>query len=111
MEWYGYFGYIAFVFMMCFMWPDHEKVKKLERKIKVLEKKQKGEESMSKVISDLVNTDCKLSVYMEGALSTKVWYCTVLDADEEWVKIRYVDKNDKEIVKIIRIENIVEVNL
>lgn len=110
MEWAGYFGYAAFVIMMCFLLPDHEKVKKLERRVKISERKQKGEDGMSKIIGNLVNAECKMKVSLDGELA-KVLTCTVLDADEEWVKIRYQNKKQEEVVKIIRIENVLEVDL
>ena len=110
MEWGGWFGYVAFVFVMCFLLPDHEKVKKLEKRIKTMEKEQKGENGMSKLISELVNKECKMMVDFEGEL-TKTLECTVLDADEEWVKIRYQNKKKEDVVKMIRIEKVLEVNL
>jgi len=110
MEWAGYFGFVAWVTLIG-VWTDYSgKVKKLKKRVKLLEKKQKGGEGMSKIISELVNTECKMVVSLEGELS-KTLTCTVLDADEEWVKIRYQNKKQEEVVKIIRIENVLEVNL
>lgn len=109
MEWAGYFGFMAFIIVLCAL-PDSGKVKKLEKRIKLLERKQNGGEGMSKIISGLVNTECKMKVSLEGELA-KVLNCTVLDADEEWVKIRYQNKKQEDVVKIIRIENVLEVDL
>ena len=32
--------------------------------------------------------------------------CKIIDADDEWIKICYTEKKDKQIVKLMRIENI-----
>ena len=109
MEWTGYFGFIAF-FIAIGLLADSGKVRKLERRIKALERKQNGGEEMSKLISELVNKECKMMVDFEGEL-TKTLECTVLDVDEEWVKIRYQNKKKEDVVKMIRIEKVLEVNL
>ena len=41
----------------------------------------------------------------------RILTCTLLDADEEWVKIRYQNKKQEDIVKIIRVEKVLEVDL
>lgn len=109
MEWVGYFGFMAFVMVLCAL-PDSGKVKRLTKRVKQLENKQKGGEGMSKIIESLVNTECKMKVSLEGELA-KTLECTVLDADEEWVKIRYQNKKQEDVVKIVRIENVLEVDL
>lgn len=37
--------------------------------------------------------------------------CTILDADDEWMKISYIDKKDKQITKLLRIEAIDEIEI
>lgn len=32
--------------------------------------------------------------------------CKIIDADDEWIKICYTEKKDKQVVKLMRIENI-----
>ena len=55
-----YLGVLAFVIVLCYMsYPD--KVKKLERKVKKLEKERCRESIMSKLIEELVGRDCKIS--------------------------------------------------
>ena len=54
-----YLGVLAFVIVLCYMsYPD--KVKKLERKVKKLEKERCRESIMSKLIEELVGRDCKI---------------------------------------------------
>ena len=37
--------------------------------------------------------------------------CMILDADDEWMKISYIDKKDKQITKLLRIEAIDEIEI
>ena len=75
-----YLGVLAFVIVLCYMsYPD--KVKKLERKVKKLEKERCRESIMSKLI------------------------------DEEWLKISLKDKKNQEIVKMIRVEDVDEIEV
>ena len=32
--------------------------------------------------------------------------CKIIDADDEWIKICFTEKKDKQVVKLMRIENI-----
>ena len=32
--------------------------------------------------------------------------CKIIEADDEWIKICYTEKKDKQVVKLMRIENI-----
>ena len=32
--------------------------------------------------------------------------CNIIDVDDEWIKICYTEKKDKQVVKLMRIENI-----
>jgi len=32
--------------------------------------------------------------------------CKIIDADNEWIKICYTEKKDKQVVKLMRIENV-----
>ena len=34
--------------------------------------------------------------------------CKIIDADDEWIKICYTEKKDKQVVKLVRIESIEE---
>ena len=88
-----YLGVLAFVIVLCYMsYPD--KVKKLERKVKKLEKERCRESIMSKLIEELVGRDCH-----------------VMDCDEEWLKISLKDKKNQEIVKMIRVEDVDEIEV
>lgn len=77
----------------------------LERKVKKLERNVNGGGKMSGIIKDLIGMEC--SIEGDGFFSTR---CTILDVDDEWVKlIVHEKKNDT--TKIIRIDNIDSITL
>lgn len=106
-----YFGVFAFILILAYSsYPG--KVKKLEAKIKKLERKQKGENVMSKLINELVGKECKIKsddvLMLVGSDEMK---CLVLDCDDEWMKVQYTDKKNNVITKLLRIENVDEVEI
>ena len=104
MEWVGV---IALILILCYSsYPS--KVKKLERKVKLLEKKLKGENKMSDLIKSLINKECEISFEDEF---TPLVRCTVLDVDDEWVKIGVKDKKENIKTKLIRIDGIKKVEI
>jgi len=78
-----------------------QRVKKLENKIKRIEQKQKGNKEMSRLLKELIGKTPKIFGQVFG---TDNW--EVVDVDEEWVKLRRVDKKGKEKFKLQRIEDI-----
>ena len=78
-----------------------QKVKKLENKIKRLEQKEKGNTDMSRLLKELIG---RTPVIVGQLFGTDNW--EVVDVDEEWVKLRRVDKKGKEKFKLQRIEEI-----
>ena len=78
-----------------------QKVKKLENKIKRIEQKQKGNIEMSRLLKELIGKTPKIFGQVFG---TDNW--EVVDVDEEWVKLRRVNKKGKEKFKLQRIEDI-----
>lgn len=63
---------------------------------------------MSKLISDTIGKKCKITKE-DG--SQDAWIYTVLDADDEWVKVRYSNKKEEVKTEIIRIDLIKKVDL
>ena len=93
---------LGFVPLMIIFYLDHtQKVKKLENKIKKLERKEKGNTDMSRLLKELIG---RTPVIVGQLFGTDNW--EVVDVDEEWVKLRYVDKTGKEKIKLQRIEDI-----
>lgn len=108
MEW---MGFIAFMLILAYSsYPD--KVKRLEAKVKKMERKQGDVNNMSKLINELVNKECKIKsdsfLHLVGSTEMQ---CKVLDVDDEWVKVRYTDKKKNLVIKLIRIETIDEVEI
>ena len=93
---------LGFVPLMIIFYLDHtQKVKKLENKIKRIEQKQKGNIEMSRILKELIG---KKPTIVGQVFGTDNW--EVVDVDEEWVKLRRVDKKGKEKFKLQRIEDI-----
>ena len=87
-----YLGVLAFVIVLCYMsYPD--KVKKLERKVKKLEKERCRESIMSKLIEELVGRDCKISSEKGINFAGKTEFeCHVMDCDEEWCNAKCAER-------------------
>ena len=78
-----------------------QKVKKLENKIKRIEQKEKGNTDMSRLLKEMIG---RTPVIVGQLFGTDNW--EVVDVDEEWIKLRRVDKKGKEKFKLQRIEDI-----
>lgn len=77
----------------------------MERKVKKLERNVNGGSKMSGIIKDLIGMECTIDG--DDFFNTR---CTVLDADDEWVKLTVHEKK-KDLTKIIRIDNIDSITL
>ena len=107
MEW---FGPIAFVMCMCYS-GKIGKIDKLEKRLKKYQMKEKGGSKMSKLIMELVGKTCTIKMAgFDENLEQKI-KCNVLDADEEWIKISYTSKKGVAKTKIMRVDEVVEVEL
>ena len=93
---------VVFILFMIFFYSNSsKKIKKLENKIKKLERKEKGNIDMSRLLKELIG---RTPVIVGQLFGTDNW--EVVDVDEEWVKLRSVDKEGKEKFKLQRIEDI-----
>ena len=93
---------LGFVPLMIIFYLDHtQKVKKLENKIKRIEQKEKGYTDMSRLLKEMIG---RTPVIVGQLFGTDNW--EVVDVDEEWVKLRRVNKKGKEKFKLQRIEDI-----
>lgn len=77
----------------------------LERKVKKLERNVNGGSKMSGIIKDLIGMECTIDG--DDFFNTR---CTILDVDDEWVKL-IVHEKKKDLTKIIRIDNIDSITL
>lgn len=101
-----YFGILAFI-LVCSCMSLPAKVKKLESEIISLKRKIRGEDTLSKLLKDLVGQKCIIKCEGALALAGKAQIeCEVLDVDDEWVKITFKDRKNIDKINIIRIESI-----
>ena len=77
----------------------------LERKVKKLERNVNGGSKMSGIIKDLIGMECTIDG--DGIYGHS---CTILDADDEWVKL-IVHEKKSDSTMIIRIDNIDSITL
>lgn len=108
LEWVGF---LSLALILCYAsYP--EKTKKLERRVNKLERIQGKGENMSKLIEELVNQECKILTEDALKLSGNAEiHCKVLDVDDEWIKISFVDKKNNAKVRILKIEDIESIEL
>ena len=98
----GAMMWVVFILFMIFFYSNNsEKIKKLEKKIKKLERKEKGNIEMSRLLQEMIG---KKPIITGAYIGPDNW--EVVDVDEEWVKLRSVDKKGKEKFKLQRIEDI-----
>lgn len=104
MEW---IGVLSFLMVLCYS-DLPQKVKRLEAQVKKCQLEKKGGKEMSKLISELVGKKCTIITFGKAAQLTGVTKlnCTVLEADEEWIKISYTEKKGNIKTKILRIDEI-----
>jgi len=93
--------WILFPFLVLIYTSQSKKIKRLEKRLKVIERKEKGNIDMSRLLQELIG---KNPTIVGQVFGTNLW--EVVDVDEEWVKLRSVDKKGKEKFKLQRIEDI-----
>ncbi|HFN1961844.1 hypothetical protein V2N63_08970 [Streptococcus pneumoniae] len=93
---------LVFILFIIFFYSNNsKKIKKLENKIKKLERKEKGNAEMSRLLQEMIGKEPIITGVYIGPDNWEV-----VDVDEEWVKLRSVDKKGKEKFKLQRIEDI-----
>ena len=104
LEYWCYFG-LALLALAVFLTLSDSRQKKNKLKIRRLKRKlaiyEKGAD-MSKLINDLIGKKCRIQTYGE---------IKVIDADEEWIKFEYVGKGGKPCIKILRIDELSNIDL
>lgn len=93
--------WILFPFLVLIYMSQSKKIKRIEKRLKVIERKEKGNAEMSRLLKELIG---KTPTIVGQVFGTDNW--EVVDVDEEWVKLRRVDKKGKEKFKLQRIEDI-----
>ena len=77
----------------------------LERKVKKLERNVNGGSKMSGIIKELIGGECTIDG--DGIYGHS---CTILDADDEWVKL-IVHEKKSDSTMIVRLDNIDSITL
>jgi len=86
------------------------KLKRMQGRIKSLERKRKGNKTMSQFLKEMIG---KKPTIMSESIGTNNWLVNwlVVDVDEEWVKLSMTDKKGQTKTKLIRIEDIRSIEL
>lgn len=98
--------WIIFILFLIIIYASSEKkIKRLNKRIKRLEKQVKGNQDMSRLLEELKGQTATVTVDGFGA------EYEILDIDEDWVKLsRETNKQQKE-TKLVRIEDIQDIQL
>ena len=95
------------VFIFGIDWIDSSnKLKRMQGRIKSLERKRKGNKTISRFLKEMIG---KKPTIMSESIGTNNWL--VVDVDEEWVKLSMTDKKGQTKTKLIRIEDIRSIEL
>ena len=86
------------------------KFNRLNSKIDKIKSVSKGEKDMSKICNELVGKKCNFLKFGEIVVGSMPVY-TILDVDEQFIKVSTKDKKGKEKISIIRIDDISSIEL
>lgn len=104
-------AFLLFLLPMTFMVfifgiDSSDKLKRMQGRIKSLERKRKGNKTISQFLKEMIG---KKPTIMSESIGTNNWL--VVDVDEEWVKLSMTDKKGQTKTKLIRIEDIRSIEL
>ena len=98
--------WILFIpFLVIFYASSEKKIKKLNKHIKRLEKQVKGNQDMSRLLEELKGQTVTVTV---NGFGTKY---EIMDIDEDWVKLSCDTINQQRETKLVRIEDIQDIQL
>ena len=98
--------WIIFIpFIVIFYASSEKKIKGLNRRIRRLEKQVKGNQDMSRLLEELKGQTVTVTV---NGFGTKY---EIMDIDEDWVKLSCDTINQQSETKLVRIEDIQDVQL
>lgn len=98
--------WILFIPFLIMVYASSEKkIKRLNKRIRRLEKQVKGNQDMSRILEELKGQTATVTV---NGFGTEY---EIMDIDEDWVKLsRETNKQQKE-TKLVRIEDIQDIQL
>ena len=88
------------LFLVIFYTSSEKKIKRLNKRIRRLEKQVKGNQDMSRLFEELKGQTVTVMVSGVG------FECEILDIDEDWVKLSRENKKKEKETKLVRIEDI-----
>ena len=98
--------WILFIpFLVIIYASTEKKIKKLNKRIKRLEKQVKGNQEMSRLLEELQGQTVKVTV---NGCGTEY---EIMDIDEDWVKLSRDTINQQRETKLVRIEDIQDIQL
>ena len=98
--------WIIFIpFIVIFYASSEKKIKGLNRRIRRLEKQVKGNQGMSRLLEELKGQTVTVTV---NGFGTKY---EIMDIDEDWVKLSCDTINQQRETKLVRIEDIQDIQL
>ena len=98
--------WILFIpFIVIFYASSEKKIKGLNRRIRRLEKQVKGNKEMSRLLEELKGQTVTVTVNGFGA------EYEIMDIDEDWVKLSRDTINQQRETKLVRIEDIQDIQL
>ena len=97
-------GFLAIMLFLSIM----GKFKRLQSKVKRLDKKVKGENQMSQLIQKMLNQVAKIT--FDSSFETAYTW-TILEVDDDWVKLQRTDKKGKVFTKIVRLDDIKSIDI
>ena len=98
--------WIIFIpFLLIFYASSEKKIKKLNKRIRRLEKQVKGNQDMSRLLEELKGQTVTVTV---NGFGTKY---EIMDIDEDWVKLSCDTINQQRETKLVRIEDIQDIQL
>ena len=98
--------WILFIpFLVIFYTSAEKKIKRLNKRIRRLEKQVKGNQDMSRILEELKGQTATVTVSGVG------FEYEILDIDEDWVKLSRVNNKQQSETKLVRIEDIQDIQL
>ena len=98
--------WIIFIpFIVIFYASSEKKIKRLNKRIRRLEKQVKGNQDMSRLLEELKGQTVTVTV---NGFGTKY---EIMDIDEDWVKLSCDTINQQRETKLVRIEDIQDIQL
>ncbi len=92
--------WILFIpFLVIFYASSEKKIKRLNKRIRRLEKQVKGNQDMSRLLEELKGQTATVTVDGVG------FEYEIIDIDEDWVKLSRVIKQHR-VTKLVRIEDV-----